>query len=71
MVGSPEQSKSRSSVTLSHTARVRLTLRPETRLLAAGASPRQAGSRVTLTYTDLREFRVRLLSLLRFGGIRR
>ena len=43
----------------------------ETQLLAAGASPRQAGSRVTLTYTDLREFRARLLSLLRFGGIRR
>lgn len=42
-----------------------------TRLLAAGARTKPAGSRVTLTYDDLREFRGRLLSLLNFGGIRR
>lgn len=41
------------------------------RLLAAGAQTRPAGSRVTLTYTELREFRARLLSLLNAGGIRR
>jgi hypothetical protein len=42
-----------------------------TRLLHAGAQTRPAGARVTLTYTDLREFRARLLSLLNLGGIRR
>lgn len=49
------------------------TLDPEAhaRLLAAGAKPRPVGSRVTLTYTDLRKFRGRLLSLLNAGGIRR
>jgi hypothetical protein len=41
------------------------------RLLAAGAQTRPAGSRVTLSYTELREFRARLLSLLKAGGIRR
>lgn len=40
------------------------------RLLAAGAR-RPSGSRVTLAYGELREFRARLLSLLNVGGIRR
>lgn len=42
-----------------------------TRLLAAGAQTRPLGSRVTLTYNELHEFRGRLLSLLNAGGIRR
>jgi hypothetical protein len=43
----------------------------EQRLRAVGITSRHAGSVVSLTYSDVREFRVRLLSLLRFGGIRR
>ena len=43
----------------------------ETRLFDAGAKTPSAGSRVTLTYGDLREFRARLLSLLNTSGIRR
>jgi hypothetical protein len=41
------------------------------RLLAAGARTRPVGSAVTLPYTELREFRGRLLSLLNVSGIRR
>lgn len=40
-----------------------------TRLLRAGARTRPAGSRVTLTHAELREFRDRLKSLLNAGGI--
>jgi hypothetical protein len=40
------------------------------RLLAAGARTRPVGSRVTLTYPELRGFRARLLSLLNVGGVR-
>jgi hypothetical protein len=43
----------------------------EQRLRAVGVTNRNAGSAVSLTYSDVREFRSRLLSLLRFGGIRR
>jgi hypothetical protein len=43
----------------------------EQRLRAVGITSRHAGSVVSLTYSDVREFRARLLSLLRFGGIRR
>jgi hypothetical protein len=43
----------------------------QSRLLAAGARTRPPGSRVTLTYAELGEFRARLLSLLNEGGIRR
>ena len=39
------------------------------RPLDAGAKPRPVGSRVTLTYPELRKFRARLLSLLNAGGI--
>lgn len=39
------------------------------RLLAAGARTRPVGSAVTLRYTELREFRARLLSLLNVAGI--
>lgn len=42
-----------------------------TRLLAAGARMKPAGSPFTLTYAELRVFRTRLLSLLKAGGIRR
>jgi hypothetical protein len=48
-----------------------LDVAARTRLLAAGAQTRPAGSHVTLAYTDLREFRARLLSLLNVGGVRR
>lgn len=41
------------------------------RLLAAGARTRPAGSPVTLTYDELREFRSRLQSLLNVSGIGR
>jgi hypothetical protein len=40
-----------------------------TRLLTAGARTRPAGSRVTLTHPELREFRSRLQSLLNMGGL--
>jgi len=39
------------------------------RLLAAGARTRPVGSVVTLPYSQLREFRARLLSLLNAAGI--
>ena len=39
------------------------------RLTRAGIKSRPAGSTVTLTYTDLREYRARLLSLLNHGGV--
>ena len=39
------------------------------RLLKAGAVVRPEGSRVTLTYTELKQFRGRLLSLLNAGGV--
>jgi hypothetical protein len=42
-----------------------------TRLFAAGAHIRPAGSAVTLTYAELREFRGRLQSLLNSSGIGR
>ena len=45
--------------------------RARLRLLDAGARPRPAGSRVTLTHGELREFRSRLKSLLNAGGIGR
>lgn len=41
------------------------------RLAAAGAPAREVGSTVNLTYVELREYRSRLLSLLRLGGVGR
>lgn len=41
------------------------------RLAAAGVSRYAVGDAVTLAHDELREFRARLLSLLRVGGIRR
>jgi hypothetical protein len=43
----------------------------EQRLQAVGITGRVAGSPVSLTYSDVREYRGRLLSLLRYGGVRR
>ena len=40
------------------------------RLLAAGARTRSVGSIVTLPYTELKELRARLLSLLNASGIK-
>jgi hypothetical protein len=39
------------------------------RLLAAGARPSPVGSTVSLAYSELREFRGRLLNLLNAAGI--
>ena len=41
----------------------------EARLAAVGAAPRAAGGAVGLTYEELRQYRDRLRSLLRTGGV--
>lgn len=41
----------------------------ETRLAAAGAAPRASGDAVSLEYEELRQYRDRLRSLLRVGGV--
>lgn len=41
----------------------------EQRLAAAGAPPRTSGDAVTLEYEELRQYRDRLRSLLRVGGV--
>jgi len=51
-----------------HGTRV-IDVRAETRLRTVGIVSRPVGSQVTLTYTELREFRLRLLSLLGAGGV--
>jgi hypothetical protein len=43
----------------------------ERRLLAVGPTTRASGSPVTLDYKTLQEYRARLRSLLRYGGIKR
>lgn len=40
------------------------------RLLAAGAPPRTEGAAVMITYSELADYRDRLRSLLRLGGVR-
>jgi hypothetical protein len=41
------------------------------RLIGVGVTSRPAGSTVTLSYTDLREYRARLRSLLNYGAVGR
>ena len=48
-----------------------VTRKDAERLTRVGITSRPAGSTVTLSYTDLREYRGRLLSLLNHGGVGR